>query len=95
MDINNDSKNNIVTFLRDLATNIEHDEVDELNLKHVSEFYILYLFINALKQAYPHETADSAVNAVITCDTLDENESLAESDIMKFLALGWYIYTNS
>lgn len=69
----------IAKFLSDLSEDVRNEKLDASQIQLVGEFYLNYLFNNDIRPSEP-TTPDSS-------DCVDNNE------LIKFLSLGWYIYT--
>lgn len=67
----------LVQFLRELADSIESKKLQQEQLKCIGEFYMNYKM--------SEEIFDNS-------ESTDEND-YDEMDIVKFLTMGWYIYT--
>lgn len=77
----NDDK--IINFLRELADSIENKKLDIEQTIQVSEFYMSYKFSN--------RNEDNSEDNVM--DTDNVNKEVKDEDFLKFIILGWYIYT--
>lgn len=73
----------IVKFLRDVADELEQGGLDDDEKKNVSESYLKYRFIVDLFKKLNESGEESGEDS-----SLEEEE-----DILKFLSMGWYIYT--
>ena len=64
------TKENVVIFLRDLATKLENNELSDETALKITEFFMKFNFIDSMFAS-------------------EEN-----ADVLKFLSLGWYVYTH-
>jgi hypothetical protein len=71
------SDTQLVPFLRELADSIEYKKLQQDQLKYIGEFYMSYKF-----REKQNRKKDE-----------DEEEEEEEEDIVKFLTLGWWMYT--
>jgi len=67
----NNTDKQLITFLRNLANNLENGKLSSEQTLNIGEFYISYQFQNQLKE---------------------NTEEFNETNIKKYLFLGWYIY---
>ena len=58
METNSEIKQNMVSFFRKLATDIEEDTIPEERLRSISEFYICYLFMQQLQSVYEEKNEE-------------------------------------
>jgi hypothetical protein len=65
-------------FLRDLANEIENEQLNSSQVQSIGEFYVSYLF---------NEDTDNQDQ-----DVSKQDEDISDKDFKKFLALGWYVY---
>lgn len=65
-------------FLRTMADSIEHNTLDLSTQQKASDTFLQYKFISKLYND-------------LTCEHSEEEKD--ESDLLKFLSLGWYMYT--
>ena len=72
-------KKQLIPFLRSLADSIESRELQSRQLQSIGEFFMAYQF------------QEQAVK-----DNLDHDENnetkFSQTDLLKFLTMGWYIY---
>lgn len=68
----------LIPFLRGLADNIEQGRLEPKELRRVGEFYMSYQF---------HKQA-------ILDGEEDEDDTSSTADLVRFIAIGWYIYTH-
>jgi hypothetical protein len=68
----------LITFLKDLTGSLERKELSTLQKKRVGEFFMSYQFQECAVQ-------DSD-------ESLTDTQCFSQSEMMKFLSLGWYIY---
>ena len=68
----------LVPFLREIANQIESEELAPELLQSVGEFYMSY----TMQQAISHDIEAS-----------ENNGEFNTMDAIKFITLGWYIYT--
>lgn len=66
-------------FLRDLANEIENEQLNNSQLQSIGEFYVSYLF---------NEDTNNQDHDVLK----EDEEDISDKDFKKFLALGWYVY---
>lgn len=64
-------------FLRNIADMLDANKLNNKELQLVGEFYMSYKFQN---------------NIINNLDNNEELEDLKDSEFIKFLILGWYIY---
>lgn len=68
----------LIDFLRDLAQSIEENKLHNIEIEHIHRFYMEYHF----------------KKEVMTDTETDNNtEGFKFDDLLRFLSLGWYIYT--
>jgi hypothetical protein len=65
-------------FLRSLADSIESNEIREVQLSRIGEFFMSYQFQE---------------QALVDNQSEDENDiTYSREELIKFLSMGWYIY---
>jgi hypothetical protein len=75
--IDNENKKELNLFLNELTDSIKNDALSAEQLQHISEFYISY-----------------KLSQNITKSTISkESDDIEDIDVIKFITLGWYIYT--
>jgi hypothetical protein len=71
-------RSDIVTFLRGLADSLEKKTLDSTVEKQVSEFFLRFNFGASLFD---------------NLESTEDNENVTDNELVKFLSLGWYVYT--
>ena len=92
---NNDINNKLVNFLRNLVLSIENNNISKEKLHSVGEFYMSYKMLeyyenNRDENADNNEKEES--NSEEKEESNSDENSFEESDVIKFITLGWYIY---
>lgn len=92
---NNDINNKLVNFLRNLVLSIENNNISKQKLHSVGEFYMSYKMLeyyenNRDENADNNEKEES--NSEEKEESNSDENSFEESDVIKFITLGWYIY---
>ena len=67
----------LIYFLRELAESIESNTIESYELKKIGEFYLSWQFHK--------QTIEDSEN--------QEIENFSSDQLIKFLTLGWYVYT--
>lgn len=62
----------LINFLRNLANDIENNNIEDENLLKISQFMMNFQFQNQQDE---------------------QSDDYSNDDMVKFLSLGWYIYT--
>ena len=62
----------LINFLRNLANDIENNNIEDENLLKISQFMMNFQFQNQQDE---------------------QSDDYSRDDMVKFLSLGWYIYT--
>ncbi len=70
----------LIPFLRNLADSIESKELEPKQLKRIGEFFMSYQF-----QEQAGRDMDTSEEEIEPC--------FSQADLVKFLSMGWYIYT--
>lgn len=88
----------VTTFLRSLADGLENRTITNEDLIQVEEFFMSFMFKKALKQLEykPEETSPKASSSncdINKHDNSSKKEDFSDKEFLKFLTLGWYIYT--
>jgi hypothetical protein len=78
-DLYNDSDEQLVPFLRELADSLESKKLEKDQLKCIGEFFMSYKFYEK-RNGWKEEEED-------------EDEDEEEFDVVKFITMGWWIYT--
>ena len=78
-----DSNTKLIQFLRDLADDIESKKLQEEQLVKVGEFFMYFKF-----------TEEYGTHTGTHTGTHEEQSSDEDMDIVKFISLGWYIYSH-
>ena len=100
MAVNNDEKmrQDIVIFLRKMADKLEKDDLSAEATSEISEFFMRFLFMESLNgKEYSNEKDSNEKDSREDSNQKDSNEKENEEnqdDMLKFLSLGWYIYTH-
>jgi hypothetical protein len=68
----------LIPFLRNLADCIEKRSLLPKQMQHIGEFFMSYQFQE---------------QAIKDKDTSDDNMQLSDSDLLKFIIMGWHIYS--
>ena len=80
MEQTNNVDEKLVFFLKNLANSIENGVLLPRQLQHIGEFFMSYQFQE---------------QAIKDRDTSDfENSIFKKSDLIKFIVMGWYIYSS-
>lgn len=80
MEQTNNVDEKLVFFLKNLATSIENGVLLPRQLQHIGEFFMSYQFQE---------------QAIKDRDTSDfENSIFKKADLIKFIVMGWYIYSS-
>jgi len=66
----------LISFLKNLTSNLENNKLNEAQLKNVSEFFMSYQF-------QEQSRIDNQENTP---------KEFNHQDLIKFLSMGWYIY---
>ena len=72
----------LITFLRDTADSIENENIKDIDLRSVGEFYMKHCFLR-----------ETNLDDEGTSRQIGNTEEFDMKDLIKFLALGWYIYS--
>ena len=92
---NNDINNKLVNFLRNLVLSIENNNISKEKLHSVGEFYMSYKMLEYYENNRD-EIADNNENEESNSQENEESNScensFEDSDVIKFITLGWYIY---
>jgi len=72
------NESELVKFLRDLADSLEKKELSNNKIKLISELYISYNFEEELDRQ----------------NTSNTKKDFEEEDLVKFISLGYYVYTH-
>jgi len=83
--INYTTNEDLTTFLRQLATDIEQSAILDYQLQSIGEFYMSHTLKNEIYEINKNDELD---NKEHTDDEFDPDE------VMKFVTLGWWIYTH-
>ncbi len=83
-------RKDVAIFLRDLADKLETGSLSSSDTAQISEFFMKFNFLKKIavssgEQSIPKETESGE------SEESDEEES---DDILKFMSLGWYVYTH-
>jgi hypothetical protein len=79
MDNHENADASLIPFLRNLADSIESGKILPRQLQHIGEFFMSYQFQE---------------QAIKDGDTSGmETQSLKRADLMKFIVMGWHIYS--
>jgi hypothetical protein len=76
----------IANFLSDLSKNVQNNKLDAKQLQLVGEFYLNYLFNEDIRIEENEE-----INTKNESD--NDSECVDQNELVKFLSLGWYMYT--
>jgi hypothetical protein len=77
MNSDNDCNKQLAQFLRELADSIDSKELSQEQLKHVGEFCMNYKFSDEIYEKNDKNNTDN---------------EFQDTDIVRFLTLGWWIY---
>ena len=72
----------LAPFLKNLAKSIEEGRLLPSQLQRVGEFFMSYQF---------HEQAIKDGDNTFESDT--DNRNFSKSDLMKFIVMGWHVYS--
>lgn len=72
-----DSKTKLVRFLRELADDMEQQQLDPKQLQRVGEFYMSYEFQEQARRDGQEDEPPLGQD---------------DEDVIKFVSLGWYVY---
>jgi hypothetical protein len=78
-DLYNDSDKKLAPFIRELADSVDSKELEKDQLKCIGEFFMSYKFYEKRNGWDKKEE--------------DENEENEEIDVVKFITMGWWVYT--
>jgi hypothetical protein len=78
------NKKIISLFLRNLAYMIDDDRLTQLQLRMVSEFYMMYLFKEEVETGHQNKSCRRK--------NVKKIHSPSQKEFEKFVFLGWYIY---
>jgi hypothetical protein len=76
-DLYNDSDKQLAPFLRELADSVDSKELEKDQLKCIGEFFMSYKF---------YEKRNGL-------DKKEDEEDEEEMDVVKFITMGWWVYT--
>lgn len=103
-----DSSETLVNFLKNLAQSIENKQLYSSQIKEISDFFLAYQFhTQSIKDNEGNECNESnnsnEYNPEIdfehvnldntTNNTINSLPDFSNEDLIKFLCMGWYIYT--
>jgi hypothetical protein len=74
----------MANFLNDLSQDVRNDKLDAKQLQIVGEFYLNYLFNEDIRKEENDENHT---------DENQDDEHTDQNELIKFLSLGWYMYT--
>lgn len=87
-----ESSETLINFLKNLVTSIENKQLYSSQLKEITDFFLAYQFhTQAIKDNTQNTNQDIESN-----NTQNNQQTLpnfSNQDLIKFLCLGWYIYT--
>lgn len=97
-----ESSETLINFLKNLVTSIENKQLYSSQLKEITDFFLAYQFhTQAIKdntqntnQDIDNQSNNQSNNE--TNNTQNNQQTLpnfSNQDLIKFLCLGWYIYT--
>lgn len=79
MNVEENSNERLIQFLKRLVTSLETQQVAPKQLRAISEFFMSYQFQSQLE----NDAEDS-----------EDDEEYSHENLIKFLTLGWYIYVH-